>query len=225
MGERHEFLNELVGGLAHDLSNRLQAAHSVSRDWIARGEPCPVAHLEVIQQSLASSTQLLEQLRDLSRPLGPLQAQVNLGDVMRATAMLVRYTLKESAIALDVESASDVVLATANPMSLTDMLLNLVLNARHAILERQRETPHPSGRITLEAWHEGDSICLEVTDNGCGIEPERLPELFERPWQSTKAQGSGLGLRTVGRVVSAHGGTVDCRSDSSGTTFSIKLPA
>jgi signal transduction histidine kinase len=73
--------------------------------------------------------------------------------------------------------------------------------------------------------HTPHFVALDVIDTGHGIPPEVLPKLF-RPFQTTKANGNGLGLATTRKIVAAHGGTIDVQSEPGrGTKFTIRLPA
>lgn len=96
-------------------------------------------------------------------------------------------------------------------------LLNLMLNAEQAMPE--------GGTLTLLGSREGNVVCLDVIDTGCGISAEQLPKLF-RPFHTTKANGNGLGLATTRKIILAHGGRIDVQSEPGrGTKFTIRLPA
>jgi len=106
------------------------------------------------------------------------------------------------------------------------VLLNLVVNAAHAIEDVVGRTP-VRGTITIATRHDGADVEIAITDTGCGI-PEEIRERVFDPFFTTKAVGRGTGqglalARTT--IVDRHGGTLDFESRvGSGTTFRIRLP-
>lgn len=104
----------------------------------------------------------------------------------------------------------------ADPDRLSQIIINLVSNSIRAVA--------PGGRVAIIAASDGDQVCLEITDNGCGIPDDELPHVFERFYKG-KNGGLGLGLAIVQELVAAHGGAVTVRSTvGSGTTFRVFLP-
>jgi signal transduction histidine kinase len=113
----------------------------------------------------------------------------------------------------------------AVPAQIQQVLMNLILNARDAML------PH-GGILTIKAGDAADAVQIELSDTGCGIEPASLKKIFQL-FFTTKANerapsqnsGSGLGLFFVKRVIDDHGGCVSVESKPAvGTTFKITLP-
>jgi len=105
------------------------------------------------------------------------------------------------------------------PSQINQVLMNLIVNAAHAIGPQR-------GRITIATGAEVDSVWLEVADNGCGIAPEHLSRIFD-PFFTTKpiGQGTGLGLSLSYGIVQKHHGHIDVRSElGRGTTFRVVLP-
>ena len=103
--------------------------------------------------------------------------------------------------------------------------MNLILNAREAMLPR-------GGVLTIKAHDTADSVQIELTDTGCGIEPADLEKIFE-PFFTTKVDnkspsqrsGSGLGLVFVKKIIDAHSGSISVESKPArGSTFRITLP-
>jgi signal transduction histidine kinase len=95
-------------------------------------------------------------------------------------------------------------------------LLNLMLNAQQAMPE--------GGTLTVQAEARPDEVCLALIDTGQGMTPDVLEKVF-RPFFSTKAGGSGLGLATTRKIVQAHGGRIDVQSEPGrGTKFTLCLP-
>ena len=98
-------------------------------------------------------------------------------------------------------------------------LLNLFLNAVQAMPE--------GGELTIQAVHQEASrtVLLSLIDTGKGMKPETLARVF-RPFFSTRAAGTGLGLPTTRKIIEAHGGAIEVESEvGTGTKFTIRLPS
>ncbi len=112
----------------------------------------------------------------------------------------------------------------ADGISLQQVVMNLILNAREAMLEA-------GGVLTISAGRFDESTRIEVRDTGCGIARQYLPRIFE-PFFTTKTKeseaartGSGLGLAFCKRVIESHGGIISVNSQiGQGTAFRINLP-
>jgi signal transduction histidine kinase len=105
------------------------------------------------------------------------------------------------------------------PSQLNQVVMNLVVNAAHAMGPQR-------GCITLRTGTEGDDVWLEVADTGCGIPAENLSRVFD-PFFTTKpiGKGTGLGLSLSYGIVQKHRGHIDVRSEvGKGTTFRVVLP-
>jgi signal transduction histidine kinase len=106
-------------------------------------------------------------------------------------------------------------------------ILNLIINAAHAIGDVVKANPGTKGLITVRTRTDGDQVELRVTDTGTGIPEAVRPKIFE-PFFTTKdiGKGTGQGLAMVyGSIVRQHGGTVTFETESGkGTAFIIRLP-
>jgi two-component system NtrC family sensor kinase len=129
---------------------------------------------------------------------------------------------KKDGIALHLEIAPEA-WAAIPPVSLQQVLLNLVLNARQAMRRR-------GGQLQIMARRDDDIVQITVTDTGPGIPPDILPRLFE-PFVTKRAdgdssKGTGLGLTVCRDLITRAGGTIHVDSSPGmGTSFRIKLPA
>jgi len=113
----------------------------------------------------------------------------------------------------------------AVPVQIQQVLMNLILNAREAMLDG-------GGILTVEAQATTDAVEIKVRDTGCGIAADNLKNVFE-PFFTTRGDkepqsrhsGSGLGLAFCKEIVSAHGGRISVESEpAKGTSFKITLP-
>lgn len=106
----------------------------------------------------------------------------------------------------------------ADSTALQQVLMNLILNARHAMSEK-------GGRLTIKATRTTDGTIIRISDTGVGIAPEKLKEIFTPFFTSGKKNGNGLGLSFCRKVIEAHAGYIQADSKvDQGTTFKIMLP-
>jgi signal transduction histidine kinase len=109
-----------------------------------------------------------------------------------------------------------------DPEKLRRVIINLFSNALDALLESETASP----RIEVQAGENlaGTEVWVRVRDNGPGIDPDRLQEIFS-PFYTSKEGGTGLGLAISKKVVDAHGGSIEVDSDPSrGTEFLLTFP-
>jgi signal transduction histidine kinase len=148
-----------------------------------------------------------------------------LNRAIEATVMVARNEWKYVA---DVEMKLDAALPSleAIPSSINQTVLNLVVNAAHAI-EDVVKSDGSKGRITITTRRDGEFVEIAVDDTGCGIAKDNLERIFD-PFFTTKkvGKGTGQGLAIVRRVVvDRHGGTIDVQSEvGKGTRFIVRLP-
>jgi signal transduction histidine kinase len=110
----------------------------------------------------------------------------------------------------------------ASPVQLQQAIMNLVLNAREAMIPR-------GGKLTISAQADGNSILIKISDTGCGIEQSELSRVFDTFFSTKHKQasgsGTGLGLSLCKKVIDAHRGTITVDSHpGKGTTFTITMP-
>ena len=141
---------------------------------------------------------------------------------------LSRGELAQDGIAVSIDLAPSLPEVAADEGQLRQALINLVRNAREAILDRDGKgdaRPNLGKRIELMARAEGGRVLLQVRDSGPGIGDADLGKIFD-PFFTTKVRGTGLGLALVQQVVVDHGGQIDVESaPGQGTTFTMSFPA
>lgn len=225
---RHERLaavGQLVSGVAHEINNPLQAMLG-STEMLQRqqGVPPPVREEAAFMQ--AQAVRMREIVRSLARFSDPqltMPEPVELREVVEEVQQLRARELQEAGIELTVVESGGRQPVHAGFADLTQVLLNLVINAEQAL--RQRPTPAP--RIVVRLLETDRRVRCEVEDNGPGVRIEDEARLFQ-PFFTTRlvGEGAGLGLAISYGIVRSFGGTIGYfRNALGGATFYIELPA
>ncbi|HEY1013591.1 MAG TPA: ATP-binding protein [Herpetosiphonaceae bacterium] len=217
---------QMTADIAHDLRTPLTVLSGYLeslRDEVLKPTPARFATLYDETQILL---RLVEDLHTLSqadageltlsrRPVEPQQLLAHVGAIYHHAA-------EQQDVRLEIESEDDAPAITVDWQQMIRVLGNLTSNAL-------RYTP-PGGTVRLTHRTTPAATQLLVSDTGCGIEPEHLPNVFERFYRAdssrhTATGGSGLGLAIVRSIIQLHGGTIAVESaPGKGTTFVITLP-
>lgn len=228
--DRLAAMGTLAACIAHEINNPLAYVSSnlvsVQRQLkdFADGKIAPAAlrdaldALEESQEGIERVKQIARDLRGLSRE-DERRERVDLREVLECASRMAAAAIRPRA-QFEQDLAARAVLL-ANEGRLTQVFLNLLVNAGQAIPEGAR-----SGKVKLSARIEGDVAVVEVSDTGCGIPPQVKARLFE-PFFTTKPRGvgTGLGLSVCHGIVTAHGGRISAESEvGKGTTFRVELP-
>ncbi|MFB0555927.1 MAG: ATP-binding protein [Phycisphaerae bacterium] len=168
-------------------------------------------------------TSIVQNLRDFSRidQSGNLD-EYNINDGVKATLIVAQNEIKYDA---DVKTElSEVPLIFCNAGQINQVLLNILINATQAIKSQERDN---KGTITIKTYVTDDDVVCEISDDGPGIEPDKLPKIFD-PFFTTKPIGNGTGLGlsvSYDIIVIKHNGKLIADSSvGEGTKFTIKLP-
>jgi PAS domain S-box-containing protein len=233
--QKMEAIGRLAGGIAHDFNNLLSAvlalAELVLLDLGAEHPSSP--DVRRIQQAGQSATSLTQQLLAFSRRQ-ILQPQVlDANAVVRQLGPLLRRLIGEH-ITLLMHLEADLDAISADPSQLEQVVLNLCVNARDAMVGGGRLTIQTSNvelDETAVSRHPGvepgHHVLLSFTDTGVGMDETTRQQLFE-PFFTTKeiGQGTGLGLATVYGIVRQSRGFIYVYSEPGlGTTFKVYFPA
>ncbi len=231
--QRLETVGALAGGMAHDLNNALSPV-LLGVQLLRRDETDPerLNLLEVMETNTHRGAEMVRRVLWFARGTGGDRRPLDCGPLLRELEQVLRQTFP-ARISVGVLAPRDLWPVRANATELHQVLLNLCVNARDAMPEGG-ELSLAADNISLTATEAaglphgraGDFVLLLVADTGTGIDPKVLPRLFE-PFFTTKpvGVGTGLGLATVARIVTAHSGFVNIRSDVGvGTTFEVYLP-
>ena len=222
-------MGTLAAGVAHEINNPLAWVRTnleLMGDGLAEvlGESWREEHPE-LGGAVDDTITGVERVELVVRDLGVLSRdnpEIGTAVVPDAIELAVRMAGKQLRTrARLVRAESDVPLVCGHPSRLSQVFLNLLTNAAQSFPDDSLDN-----EVVVRTRHEGETVVVEIADNGPGIDPDVLPHVFD-PFFTTKGDGAGtgLGLPISRSVVHGLGGTMSVRSDVGvGTTFIVELP-
>lgn len=218
---------ELIGNVAHELATPLTSIEGYMEGLIDDVLPADAATFEKVRREADRLQRLVSDLQELSRleerVLSLDLRPVSIASLIVATSDRLRAQFEDKEITLEADLSNDLPRIRGDEDRLGQVLLNLVGNAL-------QYTPS-GGRVSVLARREGDSVRVEVIDNGIGIGPEHLPHVFDRFYRVDRSRsrvggGSGIGLTIARHLVEAHGGEITASSEGlgKGSTFAFTIP-
>ena len=211
-------LGELATGLAHEIRNPLAGIAGVI-EIIGRDLPSTSPARSVVKdvrQEIARINHIVTDLLQTARPHPPKVHKSDLNTTVEHAVMLGRQQALAKSIEISLVKDPSLPEVEHDSDQIHQLLLNLLLNALQAI--------DSDGKIKVSVRQQGTAAVVEVSDNGRGIAPDHLPNIF-RPFYTTKGDGTGLGLSLARRIVEDHHGRIDVTSAvGQGTTFAVVLP-
>lgn len=220
--EKLAAMGQMIAGVAHELNNPLTAILGVSDLLRERVEDdSSRRQLDLVHQQARRAAHIVQNLLAYSRPPTLNKTLLNLADLAERTVRLQEYSLRSGKITVQFEHGDGLALVEGDPNQLTQVLLNLLINAEQAIRSvRER------GVIRVRVAESQGIVTLLVEDDGPGIAPEAMPKIFD-PFFTTKrpGRGTGLGLSICLAVVKEHGGKMEAENRAEGgARFTVHLP-
>jgi len=225
-------LGKLTGGIAHDYNNMLGVilCYAELLKFKVEKQPELAKYADTIQHAAERGAKLTEKLLDFSRHKSSNAEVLNINTVLRDEQHILEKTLT-ARIELILDLADDLWPTRVDSSDFEDSILNMSINAMHAI--------EGNGRLTIQTHNKqieamdaqllnlkpGDYILLKITDSGCGMNDEVKEKIFD-PFYSTKGeQGTGLGLSQVYGFVERSGGVIKVHSEHGhGSSFELYFP-
>jgi Signal transduction histidine kinase involved in nitrogen fixation and metabolism regulation len=218
--------------LSHEMMNSINPITSLSDSLLKlyQEEKDPqvlyqdtVNALQIIQETGRRLIDFVGSYHKLLRVPPPKKQNIDIVDFLQGMVMLSSHSEYFSRSRIRVEVASDAPPLCADPNLLGQVVINLIKNALQSI----GNDPAPQredGHILLSYRRdENGAGVLEVTDNGPGVPPEVVPQIFV-PFFTTKSEGSGIGLSLARQIMRVHGGSIQLRSHPQQTCFSLHFP-
>lgn len=218
--EKQTLLDTLVGGIAHELNNKLTPVQGFSELIRLDAEPQTQFYAGLIAKSVAEAATIIRQLLQLSKPVHTSVVLVDLCKVVDEALAMLRFKVRETRCTLRTQVPPSPVWVRADASQLKQVVLNLSLNALDALIDRK------PALLSIEIRTDHREATIVVADTGTGILPENLGRIFD-PFFTTKGpeRGTGLGLSICFSIVRQHGGEITVKSSvNQGTSFHVSLP-
>ncbi|MDH3329057.1 MAG: PAS domain S-box protein [Desulfobulbaceae bacterium] len=225
--QKLESVGILAGGIAHDFNNILSGVlGNINLAMHRLDENNPVTPLlQEAEKASLRAKGLTQQLLTFAKGGSPIRKKVSIDDVVKDSAVFV---LRGSNVSCEIDIPDDLWLVEIDPGQMSQVIQNMILNAREAmegggavtISARNREGIIESLDVSQRHWVE-----ITIIDEGPGMGQEVVDRIFD-PYFTTKDKGSGLGLSICHSIISQHNGAIQVTSTPvSGTIFTIILPA
>lgn len=231
--QKLESLGVLAGGIAHDFNNLL--AVIVGHCSLAKLRPSKaVDSIQSIETAAQRAAALCQQMLAYAGKSNFIQTEIHLDELVKEMVSMATSSIGKN-VELKSDITPDIPPVTVDASQIRQVVMNLIINASESIGESQGEvlvflakrmvkadqhTYDYLGNIILPGWY----ACLEVTDNGCGMDNETQRRIFE-PFYTTKFTGRGLGMSAVLGIVNGHKGALQLFSKpGTGSTFKVYIP-
>jgi len=221
--QRIQAVGRLTAGIAHNLNNALSVILPNVAECRELAAGSVAERLGDIEHASMRAAEMVRQLMLFARPQdNATRSAFDLTDAARRIVDMCRSTFDRQ-LQLELRHAR-IPAAFGNSGQIEQVLLNVCLNARDALLESDRGEPCLRVEFSRPA---PDRVCVSITDNGVGMTEAVRARMFE-PFFTTKemGRGTGLGLSSAYAIVTDHGGSISCSTRlGEGTRFDIELPA
>jgi two-component system, NtrC family, sensor kinase len=208
----------LAASIAHEINNPLQAIHNCL--YLARKQTLTadkkLHYLNLAQEETERLITLVQRTLEFYRPSKGQSTATDVNHLIENVLALSNKQLEHGRIQVRAQLQPDLPPILGVPDQLTQVLLNLVINAIEAMPE--------GGELNLGTTIDAGWLRIGVRDTGPGISPDKAAKIFE-PFYTTKANGTGLGLAVSYGIIRRHGGRIEVEgAPGRGTTFTIVLP-
>jgi signal transduction histidine kinase len=224
---RISMLGELAASIAHEINQPLAAMRTngeTALRWLDRAEPNVAKARDLTQLSVDAArraTDIISRIRTMAAGRVPEQTKLSLHDVIEESLVFLRGELQSNAVSVIVNLAPTTSRVIGDRIQLQQVIVNLTMNAVHAMARSPSATRTLLIRTQLSA---AETLSCTFEDSGSGIDPLYLDRLFDS-FFTTKDAGMGMGLPVSRSIIEAHGGVIkaDNNSELGGARFSFAL--
>ncbi|MEI6173141.1 MAG: PAS domain S-box protein [Bacteroidota bacterium] len=229
--DRMSILGEMAAGIAHEIGQPLNTISLVMDKILfetSRAEKVDVEFLKIksnkIFENIIRIRDIIDHIRAFSRSQDDyIHTAFNVNSSIVNASSMILEQFKHHAISLNLQLEPQIPPIVGNTYKFEQVILNLLANAKDAVIEKISRQQDVEMLIGIRSWHENQRILVEVTDNGIGINKDDLQNIM-LPFYTTKEEGkgTGLGLSICYQIIKDMKGTIEISSDSSSGT-KIKL--
>ncbi len=218
--EKLAALGQLSAGIAHEVRNPLSSIKMSLQILEKRINPAgnDLKRFKIAEKEVEHLETLVNNVLVFAKPMEPKKAPADLAKVLGHAIAMAEKGIADKKIVLQTEY-DKVPPITIDAAMIGDAFLNIIRNAIEAVEEH--------GNIFISLRYENDTrqlAVVEIRDNGCGIDEEDMPHIFN-PFFTVKKYGTGLGLSQVKKIIDLHQGTIDILSEKgNGTKVYITFP-
>ncbi|MBT4641678.1 MAG: PAS domain S-box protein [Desulfobacula sp.] len=228
-------LEKMSAGIAHEINQPLNAIKMGSEYLCMMDERKKKIEevdrrmvLTQISSQVSRAAEIVGRLKTFSRKADFAREVINVNNCIRSVNKIIgrQITLQNIDLILDLNESIPSILAHNNRME--QVIFNLVTNARDAVNERiELLKDIEKGKITISSFFDHKTVCIDVSDNGAGIESDQMDSIFESFYTTKEmGEGLGLGLPIIQGIVRDYNGNISVKSTpGSGTHFRIMFPA
>lgn len=218
--QRLETIGMLTSSIAHEFNNLLTPIMGYSLMTLEKLQPEQELYDDILEiyESSCKAKEIISRLNDLSRKNTDTSFRHMSPDVLIRKTISIAKPAKADNVQIKLDLNCDDQRINANEIQFTQLLLNLILNAFHAMDD--------GGTLSVRTSFDEEHVHISISDTGCGMTAEVQRKIFE-PFFTTKetGRGTGLGLAIVAQAVEDHRGRILVSSKvGEGTTFHIRLP-
>lgn len=229
---RHASLAEITTGIAHELSQPLTGIKGIAQNMIDDINAGEFENLQAVSELLRicglvdKSSSIIDHIRNFSKKSTMSLKPIDLNKVILEAIDLIRLQLKKNNIDLVFMLDETIKKINGDRLSLEQLIINIIMNSRDAILEKSYDSTDNNGTIHITTFNTDGGVSLVIQDNGSGISDDIIHRIWS-PFFTTKRRdhGTGIGLSICSKILKDHGATVEIQSGPEGTQFSFLFPA
>lgn len=212
-------IGELAAGLAHEIRNPIagmKGALEIINQKTDISDPKKEIFTEMLLQ-IEKINNVIQDLLSYAKPKEMSVSLINPNECIQNAIKLARPQMNNKEIHFHFKGSENINHAHIDSDKIQEVMLNLMLNSISAIEKK--------GNISIELRKRNkQELEIKLSDDGAGIKKEHLPQIFN-PFFTTKSRGTGLGLSICKKIIDAHNGSIDVKSEErKGTLFTIQLP-
>jgi PAS domain S-box-containing protein len=216
--EKLALLGELSAGIGHEIRNPLTTIKGFIKIMKENKQNLRQEFLEVVESEIESIDRIAGELMMLAKPQAHQSVSFDVISLVKDVVFLIDTHAFQQGIDIDLHCPLHSITIHGDMNQIKQVLFNLLKNAIESMEANKKET------VQIICYREGSEIIIQIKDEGCGIEKERLDHIGE-PFYTTKSKGNGLGLMITLRIIKNHNGNLKCESEiGKGTTFTVTLP-